>query len=100
MIYRITGLTKVGDEPGAYFIGKKLDHKLVVKLTRELKLTKGTRAYDPMNIEDCSLCFIIQLLAGKVLRKCRPNEVPKGAIDLSAHVKEGKQYSWCVYLLN
>lgn len=90
VIHRITNLSKVGDDPGAHFVGKKLDRKLVVKLNRELKLTKGMRAYDSADIEDRALQFTVQLLVGRVLRKCRPNEVPTWAIDLSTHVKEGK----------
>ena len=35
-----------------------------------------------------------------MLRKCRPNEVPIGAIELATQDKEGKQYNWCLYLLN
>ena len=100
VIHRITSLSKVGDDPGAHFVGKKLDHKFAAKLTKELKLTKGTRAYDFMDIEDRALRFTIQLVAGHVLRKCLPSEVPVGAIDLAMHVKEGKQYTWCLYLLN
>lgn len=41
VIHRITGLSKVGDDSGAHFVGKKLDRKLAAKLTREMKLTKG-----------------------------------------------------------
>ena len=43
-----------------------------------------------MDIEDHALRFIVQLLVGKVLRKCQPSEVPAGVIDLVAHMKEGK----------
>lgn len=44
VIHKITGLSEVGNDPGAHFIETKLDCKLAAKLTRELKLTKGTRA--------------------------------------------------------
>ena len=100
VIHRITDLSKVDDDPGTHFVGKKLDRNLATKLTRELKLTKGTRVYDSMDIEDHTLRFTVQLLIGQVLRKCIPNEVPEGAIDLATQVKEGEQYNWCLYLLN
>jgi hypothetical protein len=35
-----------------------------------LKLKKGTRAYDSVDIEDRALCLTVQLLTGQVLRKC------------------------------
>ena len=90
MIPKITVLSKVGDNPSSHFIGKKLGRNLAMKLTKELKLTKGERAYDSTDIEDHALRFTIQLLPGRVLRKCRPNEVPTREIDLVMHVKEGK----------
>jgi hypothetical protein len=52
VIHRITGLSKVGDDPGSHFVGKKSHRKLATNLTRELKLTKGTRAYDYADIKD------------------------------------------------
>lgn len=100
VIHRFTGLSKVGNDPGTHFAGKKLDHKLAAKLNKELKLAKGTRAYDSADIQDHALWFTVQLLARPILRKCIPNEVTVGAIDLEVHAKEGKQYNWCLYLLN
>lgn len=59
VIHKIMGLSKVGDDPGAHFFGKKLDRKLAVKLTRDLKLTKGMRVYDFSDIDDCSHHFTV-----------------------------------------
>lgn len=53
-----------------------------------------------MDIEDEMLRFIVQLLAGRVLRKCKPTEVPIVAVDLAAQEKDEKSYNWCLYLLN
>ena len=44
VIHRIMGLSKAGDDPSVHFVGKKLDRKLAMRLTKELKLTKGMRA--------------------------------------------------------
>lgn len=41
VIHRITGLSKVGTDPTLHFVGKNLDQKLAVKLTKEFNLTKG-----------------------------------------------------------
>ena len=59
VIHRITGLSKVGDNPGTHFVGKKLDRKLATKLTKELKLMKGTRACDSVDIKDPALWFTV-----------------------------------------
>ena len=59
VIHRMTGLSKVGDDPSVHFVGKKSDRKLAEKLTQELKLKKGTKAYDSADIEDHALRFTI-----------------------------------------
>ena len=64
VIHRITGLSKVGMDPSAHFIDKNLDRKLDVKLTKEFNLSKGTKAYDVIDIQDQALRFTIQLLVG------------------------------------
>lgn len=84
----------------SHFIGKNLDGKLAAKLTKEFNLTKGGRAYDTADIEDEALQFTIQLLAGCVLRKYRPTEVPAVAMELITQEKDEKLYNWCLYLLN
>lgn len=100
VIHHITGLSKVGADPSTHFVSKNLDQKLVTTLTKEHNLSKGTEAYDDADIQDQAVRFIVQLLARWVLIKFRPNEVPVVAIDLTTQAKEGKQYNWCLYLLN
>lgn len=70
VIHKITGLSKASSDPGAHFVGKSLDRKLSVKIMKEHNVTKGTRAYDSANIQDHALRFTVQLLSGRVLRKC------------------------------
>lgn len=65
----ITVLSKVGGDPGSHFIGKNLDWKIAVKIRKEHKVTKGMRAYDSIDIQDQARRFIVQFLAGWVLRK-------------------------------
>lgn len=43
---------------------------LAANLTKEFNLSKGTKAYDVADIQDQVLRFIVQLLVGRVLRKC------------------------------
>lgn len=50
VIHYITGLSKVGMDPSEHFVGKNLDQKLTAKLTKEFNLSKGTRAYDVVDI--------------------------------------------------
>ena len=93
-IHYIIGLSKVGVDLSSHFVGKNLDRKLVAKLTKEFNLSKGGRAYDVIDIQDEALIFTVQLLVERVLRKCRPNEVPTIAIELTAQEKDGHAYNW------
>ena len=73
----------------AHFVGKDRDKNLVVWLIKKYNLTRGGCAYDVAQIEEKPLRFIVQLLARKVLRKCRPNQVSGPAIELAYIVKDG-----------
>ena len=64
VIHRIKGLSKVGADPTMHFVGKNLDRKLVVKLTKEFNLSKGGRSYDAIDIWDEALIFTIQFVVG------------------------------------
>ena len=52
-------MSKVGADPTSHFVSKNIDRKLVAKLMKEFKLTKGGRAYDVADIEDEVLRFAI-----------------------------------------
>ena len=100
LIHQITRLSKIGADPAAHFVGKDHDKKLVARLIKKYNFMRGGRAYDAMQIEDKSLRFIIQLLVGRVLWKCRSNQVPGLAIELAHTARDGVQYNWSLYLLN
>ena len=59
VIHRITGLSKAGRDPGAHFICKSLNRKLVMKIIKEHNVTKGMRAYDSVDIQDQDLRFTV-----------------------------------------
>ena len=59
VIHRITGLSKVGRDPGVHFVGKNPDLNLPVKIRKEHNVTKGTRAYDSADIQDQALRFTV-----------------------------------------
>ena len=61
-------------------------------------LTKGKRGYHTSTIEDQNIRFIAKLLACKLLRKCRPTEVPASIIRLTINCAEGYTYNWAAYL--
>ena len=100
LIHQITGLSKIVADPTTHFVGKDQDRNLVTWLIKKYNLMRGGRAYDAMQIEDKPLHFTVQLLAGQLLRKRRPNQVPRLAIELAYTARDGVQYNWSSYLLN
>ena len=69
-------------------------------MKRLYNLQKGGRAFDAAIIEDDTVWFTVQLLAGCLLHTYRPTEVPATVVDLAHCVKEGVEYNWSLYLLN
>ena len=100
LIHQITGLSKIGADLATHFVGKDQDIKLAVRLIRKYSLTRGGQAYGATQIEVKSLRFTVQLLAGRVLQKCRPNQVLGPKIELVNTARDGVQYNWSFYLLN
>ena len=49
-------------------------------------------------IEDQNILFAAKLLACKLLRKCRPSEVPTPVIRIAVNCAEGYTYNWAAYL--
>lgn len=100
LIHRITGLSKRGTDPTNHFVGKELDRQIAERMKRPYNLQKGGRAFDAAIIEDDTVWFTIQLLAGCLLHTFHTTEVPATVVDLAHCVKEGVEYNWSLYLLN
>ena len=73
---------------------------LVTRLIKKYNLTRGGQAHDVVQIEDKPLRFTVQLLVGRVLQKCRPNQVSGPTIKLANTTKDEVQYNWALSLLN
>ena len=89
LIHWIIGLSKTEVDPTTHFVGKDQDKKLAVRLIKKYNLTRGGRAYDATQIEDKPLRFTVQLLARRVLWKCRPNLVLGSTIELVDTARDG-----------
>ena len=100
LIHRIMRLSKRGSDLAKHFVGKELDRQTTECMKRLYNIQKGGREFDAVIIEDDIVRFIVQLLAKRLLRTCRPTEVPATVVDLAHCVKEGVEYNWSLYLLN
>ena len=61
-------------------------------------LTKGKRGYHTSAIQEQHIHFAAELLSCKVIRKCRPTEVPAPVIRIAINYAEGYHYNWAEYV--
>ena len=61
-------------------------------------LTKGKRGYQTSTIWHQNIPFTAELLACKLMRKCRPNEVPAPIVSIAANCTKGYNYKWVEYI--
>ena len=61
-------------------------------------LTKGKHRYHTSAFQHHNIRFAAKLLACKLMRKCRPNEVPASIISIATNCAEGYSYNWAAYI--
>ena len=66
---------------------------LVEAMKKKYKLEKKKRGYIISSIPEKGVHAATQLLAEKVMRKCRGNEVPATVIALAKQCTEGVQFN-------
>jgi len=67
-------------------------------MKKKYKLEKKQRGYVITSIQKKGVRVTTQLLAGKVMRKCRGNEVPATVITLAKQCAEGVRFNWAQFL--
>ena len=61
-------------------------------------LMKGKRGYQTSRLQHQNIHFTVELLACKLMRKCRLNEVPTPIVSIVANCAEGYSYNWAAYI--
>lgn len=84
LIHRITSLPHSGLNPAKEFGRKTGEHDLAERMKDKFKLVKKPCGYSTSSITDPMEKVATQILAGKVMRKCRTNEVPTPVVSLTA----------------
>lgn len=97
LIHRISWLPCKGKDP-VEIARKSGDLGLVEVMKKKYKLEKNKRGYLIRNIKDKVVRIATQLLAGKVMRKCREDEVPVPVVTLAEQCMEGVQFNWAEFL--
>jgi len=83
LIHRISRLPFKGKDPATIFEGKGSDLALVKAMKTKYKLEKKKRGYAISSIKDKGVHVATQILADKVMRKCRTNEVSALVVTLA-----------------
>jgi len=84
LIHRITWLPYKGANLAKEFGKKTAEKDLVERMKRDYDLLKKSRVYSILSITDQAVQIDAHILAGKVMQKCRTDEVPMPVISLVA----------------
>ena len=91
-------MPKEGPDPGIEFVSKHEDTKLAQSMKECFGLMKGKQGYQTSTIQHQNICFAIELLACKLMQKCRPNEVSAPIVSIATNCTEGYIYNWVAYI--
>jgi len=83
LIWRITKFPYQGWNPAEEFAGKDQDHAIAESMKKNFRLVKGKRGYDINLISDQAVHFPVHILAEKLMRTCRANEIPMSVVSLA-----------------
>jgi hypothetical protein len=100
LIANITGLPIRGMDPALFLDDKTKEKALAEEMKKKYDTDRGTRGIIIKRINDAATQLGAKVLACKLLRKCRREEVPAGVVAVAAQCAEGTSMSWASYLLN
>jgi len=70
-------------DPATKFMGKSEDKEMAHTMKETFRLVKKSHGYEINSIGDHHFCFTAHILVGKIMRKCRGNEVPSILVSLA-----------------
>lgn len=71
---------------------------IVEAMKKKYKLAKKKRGYTISSINDKVVKVATQILANKVMHKCRANEVPATVVALAKQCTERVEFNWLEFL--
>jgi hypothetical protein len=100
LIANITGLPSWGMDPTKFLVDKDGEKTLAEEMNKKYGTNMGTRGIIIKRINDATTQLGAKILACKMLRKCRREEVPSRVVTVAAQCAEGTTVSWAPYHLN
>ena len=92
--HRIMLLPHEGLNSAKEFGGKASEHDLAENMKKKFELLKKLHGYSITSINDLVVKISTKIIVGKVMRKCRMDEVSVPVISLGAQCMEGMQFNW------
>lgn len=100
LIANIKGLPSQGMDPAHFLDDKAKEKALAEEMKKKYGTDRGTRGIIIKRINDAATQLGAEILAYKLLRKFRREEVQDGVVAVAAQCAEGTTVSWASYLLN
>jgi hypothetical protein len=100
LIAHITGLPSRGMDPTQFLEDKTKEKALAEEMKKKYGTERGSRGIIIKRISDIATRMATKIMACKLLRKCRKEEVSVGVVAAAAQCVEGTTLSWAPYLLN
>jgi hypothetical protein len=100
LILHITGFPSWGMDPTQFLDNKKKEKVIMEEMNNKYGTDRETRGIIIKRINDVATQMGTKILAYKLLRKCRREEVSAGVVGVAAQCAEGTTVSWEPYLLN
>jgi hypothetical protein len=100
LITQITGLPSPGMDLALIMDDKSKEKAFTEEMKNKYSTTRGTRGIIIKWINNPTTQLGAKILACKLLRKCRKDEVPAGVIAVAAQCAQGTFVRWVPYLLN
>jgi hypothetical protein len=100
MITFITSLPSMGESLVQFLDDKTKEKGLVEEMKKTYGMERGSPRIIIKRINDAAMRMATKLMACKLLRKCRKEEVLAGVVAATTQCANGTMISWAPYLLN
>jgi len=100
IIAYIIGMPSQGMDPAQFLKDKTKEKALIEEMKKTYDTERVTRIIIIKQTSDIMTRTTTKIMAHKVLRKCRKEEVPAGVVTTTTQRAEGTTISWAPYLLN
>jgi hypothetical protein len=96
---QITGFPTVGEDPTTLFANNSWEKALYESMKDKFNTFRGIRGLDVTNISDDVVIFVTHILACKLQRKFRKDEVSSRVIVAIEKCTKGVHMNWATFLV-